>query len=99
MPKVLLNYADGRFHARPVTEAEAAAPAADALVIHLDDGVHAAFQRHCEQDAVWQALWRSLSSEQQLKTALANAAHETLPHLSVGSGADDHHGGLPQLLG
>ena len=68
MPKLHLDYSDGRYATRLLTDEEAAAyEAAGCDVAHLEDDVYAAYRRDCERDAIWQALWRSISNEQYVR--------------------------------
>jgi hypothetical protein len=36
-------------------------------VVYVEDGVYAAYLRDCGRDAIWQALWRSISNEQCMR--------------------------------
>src|SRR5262249_39533505 len=66
--KLLLDYSDGRYSTRPLTDEEAAKLEEQGVdVVHIEDRVYDAYQRHCEQDGVWQALWRSISNEQYIR--------------------------------
>jgi hypothetical protein len=68
MPKLLLDWSDGRYSTRPISDDEAAAAeAAGGDVVHLEDGVYAAYTRDCERDAIWQAFWRAIANEQYMR--------------------------------
>ena len=66
--KLLLDYSDGRYTTRPLDAAEAAKLEADGFdIAHVEDRVYDAYLRHCEQEGIWQALWRSISNEQYIR--------------------------------
>lgn len=66
--KLLLDWSDGHYSTRPLTDDEAAqAEAAGCTVAHVEDRVYEAYLRHCEQDGIWQALWRAISNEQYVQ--------------------------------
>src|SRR5262245_30444117 len=66
MAKLWLDHMDGRYSARALTDEEAAGR--DPFdVAHLPDTVWEAYLRHCDRDATWQALWRSISNEQYMR--------------------------------
>lgn len=68
MPKLHLDWSDGRYTTRPLSDDEAAAAeAAGSDVVHLEDHVYAAYVRDCERDAIWQAFWRAISNEQYMR--------------------------------
>lgn len=68
MAKLWLDHSDGRYSTRPLSDEEAARSEADGFeVTHVEDSVYDAYRRHCEQDGVWQALWRSISNEQCIR--------------------------------
>jgi len=68
MAKLWLDHSDGRYSTRPLSDEEAARSEADGFdVAHVEDGVYDAYRRHCEQDGVWQALWRAISNEQYVR--------------------------------
>ena len=68
MPKLHLDWSDGRYYTRPLTDEEAAASeAAGGDVVHLEDNVYAAYVRDCERDSIWQAFWRAVSNEQYMR--------------------------------
>lgn len=66
--KLHLDWSDGRYSTRPLSDAEAATCAEEGLdVVHLQDSVYDAYLRHCEQDGVWQTLWRAIGNEQHMR--------------------------------
>lgn len=66
MAKLWLDHADGRYSARALTDEEAAGH--DYFdVVHLPNTVWEAYLRHCDRDATWQTLWRSISNEQYMR--------------------------------
>jgi hypothetical protein len=66
--KLLLDYSDGRYTTRPLADDEAKQLEEQGFdVAHLEDRVYDAYLRHCEQDGVWQALWRSISNEMYIR--------------------------------
>ncbi len=66
MAKLWIDYSDGRYFVRQLTDEEAAArDLAD--VAHVEDGMWKEYLRHCGQDGIWQALWRSISNEQWMR--------------------------------
>lgn len=68
MPKLHLDWSDGRYYTRPLTDEEAAASeAAGGDVVHLEDNVYAAYIRDCERDSIWQAFWRAVANEQYMR--------------------------------
>jgi hypothetical protein len=68
VPKLHLDWSDGRYYTRPLTDEEAAASeAAGGDVVHLEDNVYAAYVRDCERDSIWQAFWRAVSNEQYMR--------------------------------
>lgn len=68
MPKLHLDWSDGRYSTRPLSDDEAtAAETAGCDVIYLEDGVYAAYVRDCERDSIWQAFWRAIANEQSLR--------------------------------
>jgi hypothetical protein len=68
MPKLLLDYSDGRYSTRPIDDEEAVKCEALGIdVVYLEDSVYAAYRRDCERDAIWQALWRATSNEQSMR--------------------------------
>ena len=62
MPKLHLDWSDGRYSTRTISDEEVGID-----VVHLEDGVYAAYLRDCERDAVWQAFWRAISNEQYMR--------------------------------
>jgi hypothetical protein len=68
MPKLHLDWSDGRYSTRPLSAEEAAkAEAAGCDVVHLEDHVYDAYVRDCERDSIWQAFWRAVSNEQYMR--------------------------------
>ena len=68
MPKLHLDWSDGRYSTRPLSDEEAAkCEELGADVAHLEDGIYQAYLRDCERDAIWQALWRAISNEQSMR--------------------------------
>lgn len=68
MTKLWLDWSDGRYYTRQLTDEEAAtAEERGVTVTHVEDGVYAAYLRHSEQDAAWQALWRAIANEQAMR--------------------------------
>ena len=65
MPKLHLDWSDGRYSTRLLTDEEAQAREDMNLdVAHVEDAIWQAYLRDCERDAIWQALWRAISNEQ-----------------------------------
>lgn len=68
MAKLLLDWSDGRYYTRSLTNKAAAEhEARGSDVVHLEDHVYQAYLRHCEHDATWQALWRAIENEQSMR--------------------------------
>lgn len=68
MVKLWLDHMDGRYFTRPLTDEEAAASEERGSdVVYLEDTVWEAYLRHCDRDATWQILWRSISNEQYMR--------------------------------
>ena len=68
MAKILLDYADGHYSTRPLSDEEAARLEAEGHdVEHVEDRLYDAWRRHCEEEGVWQALWRSISNERYVR--------------------------------
>ena len=68
MPKLHLDWSDGRYSTRLLSDEEAtAAEAVGCDVVYLEDHVYAAYVRDCERDAIWQAFWRAISNEQYMR--------------------------------
>lgn len=66
--KICLDYADGRYSTRPLTDAEAAECEARGFdVATVADDVWEEYLQHCGRDGIWQALWRSISNEQYVR--------------------------------
>jgi len=66
MAKIKLDWSDGRYSTRPLSDDEQAAKCEElnSDVVYLEDGVYESYLRHCDRDATWQALWRAISNEQ-----------------------------------
>ena len=68
MAKLWLDWSDGRYSTRLLTDEEAAKHDTMGFdVVHLEDNVYEAYLRHCDRDATWQVLWRSISNEQAMR--------------------------------
>ena len=68
MPYLHLDWSDGRYSTRPLSDEEAAkCEELGADVAHLEDDIYAAYLRDCDRDAIWQALWRAISNEQSMR--------------------------------
>ena len=68
MPYLHLDWSDGRYRTRALSAEEAAkCEELGADVAHLEDSIYEAYMRDCERDAIWQALWRAISNEQNMR--------------------------------
>ncbi|HSX22370.1 MAG TPA: hypothetical protein VLE97_06295 [Gaiellaceae bacterium] len=68
MPKLHVDWSDGRYSTRLLTDEEAAQwEASGSTVVYLDDQVYAAYVRDCERDAIWQVFWRAICNEQYMR--------------------------------
>lgn len=68
MPKLYLDWSDGRYSTRPITDEEAVKCEELGIdVVYLDDGLYEEYLRDCNRDALWQALWRATSNEQSMR--------------------------------
>ena len=68
MPKLHLDWSDGRYSTRPLSDEEVAKCEQLGIdVVYLEDGIYAAYLRDCERDAIWQAFWRAISNEQSMR--------------------------------
>ena len=68
MAKISLDHSDGRYSARLLTdEEETRCKELDLDIVYLEDSVWEAYLRHCDRDAAWQVLWRSISNEQYMR--------------------------------
>jgi hypothetical protein len=68
MAKLWLDWSDGHYSTRPLSDEEAADHETRGLAVaHVEDRVYDAWLRHCAEDGVWQALWRAISNEQYLR--------------------------------
>jgi hypothetical protein len=68
VPKLHLDWSDGRYSTRLLTDEEAATcETLGITVAHLEDHIYAAYLRDCDRDAIWQALFRSISNEQYMR--------------------------------
>jgi hypothetical protein len=76
MAKIWLDWSDGRYSTRPLTNEEAAAHEANGFdVVYLEDGTWEAYLRHCDRDATWQVFWRAIANEQSMR----RREHELMP--------------------
>lgn len=65
MAKIWLDWSDGRYSTRPLTDEEAQAREDMNLdVAHVEDAIWQAYLRDCERDGIWQAFWGAISNEQ-----------------------------------
>ena len=67
MAKILLDYYNGHYSTLPLSDEEATTlklEAGGGKVIHVDDRVLEAWNRHCAAEVTWQALWRAILNEQ-----------------------------------
>jgi len=68
MAKIHLDWSDGRYSTRALTDEDVAKRDELGLdVVYLEDTVWEAYLRHCDRDATWQILWRSISNEQYMR--------------------------------
>ena len=68
MAKIWLDWSDGRYSTRQLTDVEAAEhESKDLDVTYVEDGVWDGYLRHCARDATWQAFWRAISNEQSMR--------------------------------
>jgi thioesterase domain-containing protein len=68
MVKILLDHADGQYSTKLLSEEEATELEAQGLAVaYVQDAVYDAYLRHCDQDAGYQALWRSIANEQYIR--------------------------------
>ena len=68
MPKLHLDWSDGRYSTRPLSDEEAAkCEELGITVAHLEDHIYEAYLRDCERDSIWQALWRAIRNEQYMR--------------------------------
>jgi hypothetical protein len=68
MAKIWLDWSDGCYSTRLLTDDEAAEHEAKGFdVAYIEDSVYEAYLRHCGRDAGWQALWRAISNEQHMR--------------------------------
>lgn len=68
MLKIWLDWSDGRYSTRLLTDEEAAErEAKDFDVVYIEDGAWRQYERHCDRDAAWQAHWRAISNEQAMR--------------------------------
>jgi hypothetical protein len=66
--KIHLDWSDGRYSTRPLTDEEVAKRDELGLdVVYLEDSVWEAYLRHCDRDTTWQILWRAISNEQYMR--------------------------------
>lgn len=69
MAKLWIDHSDGRYFVRQFTDEEIAARESDDTddIVHIEDTVWEEYRRHCGNDGIWQALWRSISNEQWMR--------------------------------
>ena len=68
MVRLHIDSSDGRFHVRTVTNEEVAKGEAEGFdFAFLEESAWEAYRRHCDRDATWQVLWRSISNEQWMR--------------------------------
>lgn len=68
MPKIDLDYSDGRYFVQQLTDADAAERESRGVdIAYVEDAVWEEYRRHVGQDGVWQALWRTISNEQYMR--------------------------------
>ena len=68
MVKLHIDHSDGRYYVRALTAYEVAERGAlDLDVAYLEDAAWESYRRHCDRDATWQVLWRSISNEQYMR--------------------------------
>lgn len=68
MPKLHLDWSDGRYSTRLLTDEEAAKYEESGCdVLYLEDKLYEAYSRYCEQDAMWQTFFRAISNEQHMR--------------------------------
>src|ERR1700752_3619042 len=68
MAKISLDWSDGRYYTRQLTDEEAAEYEANGFdVVSIEDAIWQAYERDCQRDAIWQAFWRSISNEQYMR--------------------------------
>jgi hypothetical protein len=68
MAKLWLDWSDGHYSTRPLSDEEAIDHEARGLTVaHVEDRVYDAWLRHCAEDGVWQALWCAISNEQYMR--------------------------------
>lgn len=68
MPKLHLDWSDGRYSTRLLNDEEAAkCEELGITVAYVEDHVYETHLRDCERDSIWQALWRAISNEQSMR--------------------------------
>jgi len=68
MAKIHLDWSDGRYSTRQLTDAEAAESEANGgEVVYVEERIWEAYLRDCERDGIWQAFWQSISNEQYMR--------------------------------
>ena len=68
MPKIDLDYSDGRYYTRQLTDEQVAEHEKRGFdVAHVEDAVWEEYLRHVGNDGIWQALWRTISNEQWMR--------------------------------
>jgi hypothetical protein len=68
VPKLHLDWSDGRYYTRVLSDEEAAeSEKHGGTVVYLEDTVYEAYKRDSERDAIWQAFWRAICNEQYMR--------------------------------
>lgn len=68
MPYLHLDWSDGRYWTRLLSEEEATkCEELGITVAYLEDAAYETYLRDCERDAIWQVLWRAISNEQSTR--------------------------------
>jgi hypothetical protein len=68
MAKIWLDWSDGHYSTRLLTDEEAAKrEALDLDVTYVEERVLEAWHRHCDAEGAWQAMWRAISNEQSMR--------------------------------
>jgi len=82
MVKIWLDWSDGRYSARRLTDVEAIEEDLNESVAYVEDTIWESYLHHCDRDATWQVMWRSISNEQSMRRRgrklipLEDAQHE-----------------------
>jgi hypothetical protein len=68
MAKIWLDWSDGRYSTRLLTDEDVATREGMKLdVVYLADSVYEDYLRHCDRDTMWQTLWRAIGNEQAMR--------------------------------